>query len=105
MIGSNTTVSIYKIAHSSTGSTFSASADVTGLEAFIESQRAELVQALGQQMNVEVFLMHCDPANIDIGDKIIDASSVEYRVAGIEKHENNQDVDDVWTVTLNTESA
>lgn len=103
--GANTTVSVYKLTHNTSTSTFAGTAAVTGLEAYIESQQAEMMQALDQGHNIEVFTMLCEPANISVGDKIIDASSVEYRVIGVEKHENNTDTDDLYKVLLHKQIA
>lgn len=101
--GANTTVSIYHMIFGTSTNTYPGSPDVSGVEAFIESQRAEVMAVLGQGYNIEVFLMHLDPVSIDVGDKVVDASSTEYRVASVERHENNSDTDDVYTVTLNKE--
>ncbi len=103
MIGANTTVSIYNMTYGASTNTFPGSPNLTGVEAYIESQRGEILQALDQTQNIEVFLMYCDPVTIDMGDKVVDANSIEYRVTGIEKHENNTDSDDLYVVTLHKE--
>ncbi len=100
MIGANTTVSIYNLVNGASTNTYPGSPNTSGVEAYIESQRSEVMQVLGQQHNLEVFLMHCDPVTINPGDKVVDADGAEYRVAGVERHEENSDTDDLYVVTL-----
>lgn len=103
MIGANTTISIYRMIYGSSTNTYPGSADYTGIEAFIESMRGEVTQVLNQGFNVEDYLCYCDPVTIDVGDKVIDSQGSEYRVSGVERHENNQDVPDLYTITLRKE--
>lgn len=103
--GANSTVSIFQIDHNTSTNTYPGSADTTGVEAFIEAQNSEVQSVLGQGYNVEVYLMHCDPVTIDVGDKVVDQNSVEYRVASVERHENNTDTEDVYTVTLHKQRS
>lgn len=101
--GANTTVSIYRMIYGASTNTYPATPDLTGVEAYIESQRAEVQAALDAGYNVDVFYMHIDPVEIDTNDKVIDSNSKEYRVVGVERHENNPDGDDLLTVTLHKE--
>jgi hypothetical protein len=101
--GANTTVSIYRMIYGASTNTYPASPDLTDVEAYIESQKAEVQAALDQGFNVDVFYMHIDPVDIDVNDKVVDSYSKEYRVAGIERHENNPDTDDLLTITLHKE--
>lgn len=98
--GANTTVSIYPISHGNATSTFAGSPSASGIEAYIESQRADFLQVVDQGKDVEVFVMHIEPLTLKMGDKVVDANSTEYRVAGIERHENNFDTDNLLVVIL-----
>lgn len=100
MIGSNRTISVYKLTASGSTNVFPGSPAVSSADAFIESQRGELTQVLNLESNIEVYMMYTDPINIDVSDKIVDSAGVEYRVAGIEKHEGNSDTDDLYVTTL-----
>lgn len=101
--GANTTVSIFRMVYGSSTNTYPATADLTDVEAYIESQKAEVQAALDAGYNVDVYYMHIDPVEIDVNDKVVDSNSKEYRVAGVERHENNPDVEDLLTVTLHKE--
>lgn len=103
ILGANRTVSVYYLSYGGNTNTFSGTADLTGVECFIESQRAEVTAVLGVAPNIEVLVMHCDPIVVNIGDKIVDESSQEYRVAGVERHENNTDTEDLMVLTLHRE--
>ena len=104
ILGANRTVDVYYLDFSSTTDTYPGSPDLTGVECYIESQRAEVAAVLGLQANQEALLMHCDPIVINIGDKVVDNLSQEYRVAGIERHDTNEDTEDLMVITLNRES-
>lgn len=101
--GANTTVSIFHMIYGSSTNTYPVTADLTGVDAYIESQKAEVQAALDAGYNVDVYYMHIDPVDIDVNDKVVDSNSKEYRVAGVERHENNPDTDDLLTVTLHKE--
>lgn len=98
--GANSTVSIFHLVYTASGSSYPVTADEQGVTAYIESQRAEVVAVLGEGFNMEIFSMNVDPVPIDIGDKVVDDRGTEYRVTGVERHENNLDTDDVYNVTL-----
>jgi len=100
MIGANTTITTYRLADSGVKSEYSGTATLTGIDAYIESIRSELQSVLNVQPGYEVFTCHIDPADVKVGDKVIDAASVEYRVHGIERHEGNDDVEDLYILTL-----
>lgn len=102
MIGTNATVSVYHLDSNTKTNTYPSTADLTGVEAYIESKSADLVQVLGEQSNIEAFDMFCDSIEIKVGDKIIDDRGREYRVTGVERHENNQDTDDLLRVTMHS---
>lgn len=103
MIGANATVSVYNLQFGTSTDTYPATANLTGIEAYIESKGADLVQVLGDQANLEIFDMFIDPVAIEIGSKVIDDKGREYRVSGIERHENNPDSDDLYRVTMHSE--
>lgn len=105
MIGSNVVVSVYHLDKTTTIDTYPVIADIDGVDAFIESQSAELSQALDQQHNIETFLMYTDPIVLYPGDKIIDDQGFEYRVSAVERHEFNTDIPtDLYTTVLHRES-
>lgn len=99
--GANTTVTTYRLSDSGSTSSFSATPTLSGVEAYIEHVTSEISAVLGEQPGLERCVMYIEPANIRPGDKVVDAQSNEYRVTGIERHENNLDTDDVYIVQLN----
>lgn len=99
--GANTTVTTYRLVDSSSTAAFSASATVTAVDAYIESISQELSAVIGEQPGIEKYAMYVEPCDIRVGDKVVDAQSNEYRVAGITRHENNLDTDDIYEVMLN----
>lgn len=103
MIGANATVAVYNLQFGASTDTYPATANLSGLEAYIESKGADLVQVLGDQANLEVFDMFIDPVAIEIGAKVIDDKNREYRVSGIERHENNPDGQDLYRITMNAQ--
>jgi len=105
MIGANTTITTYRLTDSSDTSSFSASATVSGVAAYIENTSPELVAVLGEQPGIETYDCHVEPGNYRVGDKVVDGSSNEYRIVGIERHENNEDTDDIYTLRLNKQAT
>lgn len=102
MIGSNCTISVYPITSGSiaTTYTYAVSPSLSGIEAYIENQKAEVLMALGIAPNIEEYIMQCDPIAIAIGDKVVCSGGNTYIVQAIERHEGNLDVEDLYTVTL-----
>lgn len=100
IIGANTTITTYRLANSGNTAAFSGSATLSGVAAYIESLRGELAAVIGENPALEIFTCHVDPCDVKVGDKVVDAASVEYRVANIEKHDGNEDTDDLWVLTL-----
>jgi len=103
IFGSNSIVSVYSLSLGTSTDTYPATATLAGIEAYIESKQADLVQVLGEQSNIEVFDMFCDPISIKIGDKVVDQDSREYRVTGVERHDNNQDSDNLYRVSMHSQ--
>lgn len=104
--GANAIVSVYRLSLGTSTDTFPSTATLTGVEVYIESQSADLIQVLGdQQNNIDIFNMFVDPIDIQVGDKVIDDNSREYRVTGIEKHNRNSDTDDVYKVVLHSKKV
>jgi hypothetical protein len=102
MIGANATVSIYNLIIGTSLDEYPANPDFENIEAYIESQSAQITQVMGQQPNIETFELFIDPLEIQMGAKVIDQANKEYRVVGIERHENNQDTDDLYRITMNS---
>ncbi|PKM88310.1 hypothetical protein CVU83_01935 [Candidatus Falkowbacteria bacterium HGW-Falkowbacteria-2] len=102
IFGSNATISVYRLALGTSIDNYPANATLSGVEAYIESKSSDLVQVLGDQGNIEVFDMIIDPIDIKTGDKVIDNNNREYRVMGVERHDKNNDVDDVYQVVLHS---
>lgn len=98
--GSNTTITTYRLVDSSSTAAFSATATITGAAAYIESIGGAMLAVLGEHPGIEVFNCHVEPGDYREGDKAVDAQSTEYRITGIERHENNEDTDDVYILTL-----
>lgn len=98
--GANTTVDVYHLTFTGATNTYPSTADITGVEGYIESQRAEVQAVMGAGFNIEVLYLYIEPISIDVGDKVVDAAGTEYRVEGIERHENNPDTDDLYMVML-----
>ena len=102
MIGANTTVSIYNILLGSSIDQYPDNPDHEAVEGYLESQSAQVTQVMGQQPNIETFDLFIDPLDVKIGAKIVDQDGREYRVTGVERHENNQDTDDLYRITMNS---
>lgn len=102
MIGSNSTISVYKITHGTNTSTYPATANYSGIDAYIESRSPDIMQVIGEQRNIEVFYMHIDPLDLDVGDKIVDDKGRVYYVDGLERHDGNIDTDDIMTVIIHS---
>jgi len=105
ILGANAVISLYKQIFGTKTNTYPSTATASGIEAYIESQQAEMIAVLGDQANIETFFMYCDPIDISTGDKIIDDNSREYRVIGIERHDHNSDTDDVIKVILRSQQS
>lgn len=104
ILGANTTITTYRLATSGDTAAFSGSATIAGVEAYIESTSPELVAVLGEQPGLEVFTCYVEPGDYREGDKVVDAASKEYRVIAIERHENNDDTDDLYVLRLHRET-
>lgn len=100
ILGANTSITTYRLIDSSNTTAYNATPVIVGAEAYIESPSPELAAVLGEQLNVEVFNCYVDPADYRIGDKIVDSSGVEYGIAAIERHENNEDTDDSFNLRI-----
>ncbi|OGC59247.1 hypothetical protein A2245_03560 [candidate division WWE3 bacterium RIFOXYA2_FULL_43_12] len=103
--GANTTITTYRLVDASNVTSFSASATITGAPAYIEALDAQLTAVLGEQPGIESFDCYVEPDNYRVGDKVVDNSSVEYRISGIERHENNEDTDDVYRLRLTKQAV
>lgn len=98
--GANAVVSVYNMVYGAKTNTYPIMPNLSGVEAYIESQQADIAQVLGEQNNIETLQMFCDPITVSTGDKVIDDKGREYRVDGVERHENNFDGDDLMKITL-----
>ncbi len=105
ILGANATISVYKLQYGTKLDTYASVAAVSGVEAYIEGQQAEMIAVLGEQANIETFFMWIDPIDIAKGDKIVDDRNREYRVIGIERHDNNADTDDVLKVIIRSQPS
>lgn len=105
IFGANNVISTYRLAASGDTAAFSGSVTVSGVEAYIEAASTELIAVLGEQPGIEVYLCHVEPGDFREGDKVVDAQSAEYRIVGIERHENNEDTDDVYVLRLHKEAS
>lgn len=104
--GANKTISTYRLADgagSDKTTDYNTTATLSGIEAYIESLRAELQIVMGIRPGVEVFNMYIEPADIRVGDKVVDQNSKVYYVQGIKRHEDNLDTDDLYEVQLTTQ--
>ncbi len=100
MIGVNNSVTTYRLADSGNVTEYDASATLENVDVYIESAGAELAALIDQQPSLELYLMHMEPADIRVGDKVIDAQSNEYRVQAIERFENNLDTENLLIVRI-----
>lgn len=105
MFGANNSITTYRKVNTGNTAAFSGSATVTGAEAYIENVSGDLAVVLGNNPEYEVFMCHVEPGDYILGDKVVDEQSNEYRIARIEKHENNEDTDDVYTMTINKKTT
>lgn len=100
LLGANCTVTTYRNANTGQTTAPSGSATLSGFPAYIESQQQELVAALGERPGIEVYLMHLEPCDIMMGDKVVSTLGQTYAVGAIERHEGNDDTDDIYVVRL-----
>lgn len=105
ILGDNTTITTYRLVDDASVTEFDTAATITDAAAFIDAPTSEMLAVLGDQPGVEVYQCHVDPDDYIIGDKIVDAQGNEYRIASIERHENNTDTDDVFTLMLHKQTA
>ena len=101
ILGANTTITTYRLVDTGSTTDHSASATVSGAEAYIEAASAELVAVLGQQPGIEVYMCYVEPGNYRENDKVVDSQGNEYTIVGIERRENNVDTDDIYAMRLN----
>lgn len=105
ILGSNATVALYKMVYGTKTNTYPSTPTLSGIDAYIESHQIEVMAVLGEQNNLETFIMFCDPINVEMGDKIIDDQGRDYRVIGIERHNNNSDIDDLMKLLLRSQQT
>lgn len=101
ILGANQTVDTYRLANTSNTSAFSASKTLDTVDVYLEAASPELRTLIDAQQSLEAYVMHMEPCDIIAGDKVVDSSSVEYRVTSVEKYENNLDTDDLYIVYMN----
>lgn len=99
-MGSNCTINTYRLANTADTTAHLGTPTISGQAAYIESQQQELMAVLGERPGMEVYLMHLDPCDIMIGDKVVSSIGQTYNVAAIERHENNDDTDDIYVVRM-----
>ena len=99
--GANTSISTYRLTDALELSSYSVSATISGVQAYIESPAPEILAVIGDQAGIEVFECHVEPGDYRITDKVVDAAGEVYFIVGIERHENNEDTDDLYVLKLN----
>lgn len=108
MIGANCTIQTYRMAQMTGADAklrqYGVSAVVDGADAYIESERAQTREMLGKSPGIETFAMQIDPCDIKVTDKVVTSNGLTAYVTDIEKHENNPDCDDLYTVSLTGET-
>lgn len=101
ILGANTTITTYRLQDTSDVTSYGGTAIVSAAEAFIESPSPDVGAVLGEQAGYETFFCYVEPGNYRVTDKVVDASGAVYSIAGIERHENNTDTDDLYMLRLN----
>lgn len=104
IFGANNSITTYRLADAGDVTSYGGTPIISGAEAYIESPSPELLAVLGDQGGVELFLCHVEPGDYRITDKLIDNQSREYRIVAIERHQNNEDTDDIYTLRIHSET-
>ncbi len=98
--GANTSITTYRLANSGAVQQYGATPILSGVEAYIESESASVDAVLGIEPGLETFTCHIDPADVKVGDQVVDAAGTEYRIKGIERHESGPDIEGVYKLVL-----
>lgn len=101
MLGSNATISTYRLTESGTKKEFSGSATLTGLDVYLEKAQPEVTAFMDEQSALNTFKMWTDDIfDIVIGDKVVDQDSNNYIVKGVQKYSNNVDVENHMEIII-----
>lgn len=98
--GANTTISVYRLLDSGTLTVRNNQAVISSVDAYMESVSPELAAVLGEQAGSEMFDCYVEPGDYRINDLVIDHKQDQYFIMGIERHENNDDTDDLYALKL-----
>lgn len=84
MIGANTTVTSYKRVRAAGKDTFAGSATLNGVPVNLQLEQFERATVIDNANASRIYrLTSTENLDIDEGDKIVDANSVEYRVHSV----------------------
>lgn len=101
MLGTNSTISTYRLTESGTKKSFSGSTTLSNLDVYMEKVQPEVAVLLDDQSGLNTFKMWTDGIyDIAIGDKVVDQDSNTYIVKGLQKFQNNVDVDNHMEVVI-----
>ena len=103
MIGTNETITTYRLENSSNTATWSVTATLENVDVYLEAGSPELGVLIDAQPSLELHTMHLEPADIRPSDKVVTNSGNTYYVRSVEKYENNVDTDDLYVVRLTKE--
>lgn len=105
ILGANTNITTYRLTDALELTSYSASATVSGAEAYLESPSPEILAVIGDQAGVEVFDCYVEPGDYRVTDKVVDAAGRVFFIVAIERHENNEDTDDLFVLKLHNKAS
>lgn len=98
-LGANRSISTYRLANAVSPddtTEYSAVAEFSGIEAYVESTKPELDLVLGVKPGLEAYMMYVDAEELNdvrVSDKVVDNLGDVYFVQGIKRHIENDDTE------------
>lgn len=89
----NNSIDVYHQETTGGKTTWESSASITGVGCYIEPISPEMAMMYDSTKAFDMFKVFCDIVAIVRKDKLIDAQGKEYVVHGLQKFENNSDIE------------
>lgn len=101
MLGENNSITTYRHTSSGGKDTYSASATLTAVPAYVERLGEDRASMFDQIASYDVYRCFLEGSpDIDVGDKVVDASSRTYVVYEVKPYEGNTDAPDSTQVIM-----
>lgn len=101
MNGTNNTITIKRFVTTATKKQTTETI-ASGVEVYLEQEKPELSQLYNNESAFKTFRCFSEFMDVKIGDWIVDKDSNEYKVAGVQKFENDE-IDDHCEIIMNIE--